>query len=168
MFPAYLMFIEEIIIKQPDLLWSNLQTIQGILTSVLIENQQDLLFFTFVNKLVIYNDLKNLRDSGLLNVVLQIILKAIFDTQTDMNNKENNKPVIRGALGKSILLFWSLCISKFSFEEFVQDVSIRYILNLIFKRFNKHLEIISTFSTISCSKKSTLLNNTKDNLNVRS
>jgi len=122
MFPAYLMFIEEIIVKQPDLLWNNLQTIQGILSAVLIENQQDLLFFTFVNKVAIFFDLQPLRESGLLNAILQIILKAICETQTDINNKENNKPTIRGSLGKSVLLFWSLCIAKFSFEEFIQDV----------------------------------------------
>lgn len=122
MFPAYLMFLEELTLKQPELLWSNLNTIKNILSVVLVENQQDQIFFNFVNKVVIFFDLKTLRDSALLNAILQITLQAIFDSQNSSTNKENNKTV-RGSLSRNVLVFWCLCIAKFTFEEFLQDVS---------------------------------------------
>jgi len=121
MFPAYLMFIEELVAKQPDFLWTNLEPIQNILYVILVDHQQDQLFFNFVNKVVLFSDLKILRDSGLLNTILQIIIKAIAESQKDVANKEN-KVGVRASLAKSVLVFWSLCIVKFTFEEFLQDV----------------------------------------------
>lgn len=129
MFPAYLMFIEELIIKQPDLLWSNLEIIQNIMSVVLIDNQQDQLFFTLASKIVIFFDLKLLQDSRLLNTMLQLILRAIFESQNNIVNKENNKPQVRGSLGKNVLLFWSLCIVKFTFEGFLQEVTLYFSLD---------------------------------------
>lgn len=124
MFPAYLMFIEELVVKNNDLLWSNLDSIKNIMSIVLIDNQQDQLFFNLANKIVLEIDLKLLRDSQLLGSMLQIILRAIFESQNEIANKENNKPsVVRGSLGKNVLLFWSLCIVKFTIDEFLQDVS---------------------------------------------
>ena len=124
MFPAYLMFIEEAMVKFPDLLWNNLETIQNILSIVLIENQQDQLFFTFANKVVLFWDLAALHNSNLLNTLLRISFRAIIESQNDTANKENNTPVVRGSLGKNVLLFWCLCIVKFTFESFVQEVTI--------------------------------------------
>lgn len=125
MFPAYLMFIEELVVKNNDLLWQNLDSIKNIMIAVLVDNQQDQLFFNLANKIVLEFDLKLLRDSQLLGSMLQIILRAIIDSQNEIANKENNKPSVRGSLGKNVLLFWSLCIVKFTIEEFLQDVTFR-------------------------------------------
>jgi len=120
MFPAYMMFIEELVVKQPDFLWNNIESIQNILFALLVDHQQDQLFFNFVNRMVLLLDLQPLRESGFLFTVLVIQLKAIIAAQNQAKNE--NKVTVRATLGKNILVFWSLCIVKFTFEEFLQDV----------------------------------------------
>ncbi len=123
MFPAYMMFIEELVVKQPDLLWNNMESIQNILIALLIDHQQDQLFFNLANKIVLVFDLKTLVQSGLIVNLLRIVAKAISDLGNNSNNtiinKENKKDNVKGVLAKNIILFWSLCIVSFTFEEFL-------------------------------------------------
>lgn len=131
MFPAYLMFIEEFINKDINILADYNQNIQFILDTVL-QNKYEDLFFSLSTNIVLklsYSDLKN---SGFLSTILVAILNAIGDPSNINPNKGQDKLGIRGNLVKGIIMFFALCMVTFTYEAFIQDVSIsNYYSNLL-------------------------------------
>ena len=149
-YPAYMMFIEEFIAADISMLGEYMQNIQSILQTVL-ESGQDPQFFSLANRVVVLADLKALRESGLLSTIMIAILKALYACINSEETKTAGKLIIRSSLARGAILFFSLCITKFSFEEFIQDV-IQDDIDKLF-RLAMLLETISEFSTSLLLKK---------------
>jgi hypothetical protein len=142
LFPAYIMFVEEFINKDIGFLGQHLDSFHKIL-QVMVEADNEDLFFSLANKIVTGADLQALRQSGLMNTILNVIF-VIFEKSRNTNgNKENNKLGLNNSVTKGALVLTGLLITKFSFEEFMNDVKFN-------SRFNFRLEL-SLVTTSFCS-----------------